>query len=183
MVLMIKKIITAIGNNILNDSLKQIGEYEVIGNDIQYKEGILEFLNERNDIDILIISEILDGEIDFKQLILDILKINSDIDIVVFIEKENKDLRNYLYEKGIYKIYLNNELDIDELILVLENETSQNTEALSNEIKRLKQIIEEQKININNNSKHGRIIAITGSYGSRKKYFILYLMQTVCQIK
>lgn len=176
---MMKKVITAIGNKILNDSLKQIGEYEVIGNDIQYKEGILELLNEKNNIDILIISEILDGEIDFKQLISDILKINSNIDIVVFVEEENKDLRNYLYEKGIYKIYQNNQVDINELIMVLENETSQNTEALSKEIIRLKQIIEEQKMNINHNFKKGKITAITGSYGARKKYFDMYSLQTI----
>ena len=53
-----KKIITAIGNSMLNDKLKEMNKFEIVSRDIQYKEGILEILNERKDIDILIISDI-----------------------------------------------------------------------------------------------------------------------------
>ena len=34
-----KKIITAIGNNILKEKLEELENYEVLGNDIQYKEA------------------------------------------------------------------------------------------------------------------------------------------------
>ena len=38
-----KKIITAIGNEILNKKLKKENDFEVIIEDIQYKEGIIEY--------------------------------------------------------------------------------------------------------------------------------------------
>ena len=39
-----KKIITAIGNEVLNKKLKNKNDFEVIVEDIQYKEGIIEYL-------------------------------------------------------------------------------------------------------------------------------------------
>ena len=64
-----KKIITAIGNEILNKKLKKENDFEVIIEDIQYKEGIIEYLEKENNIDILIISELLPGNIELKELI------------------------------------------------------------------------------------------------------------------
>jgi hypothetical protein len=72
-----KKIITAIGNEILNKKLKKENDFEVIIEDIQYKEGIIEYLEKENNIDILIISELLPGNIELKELIEKIKNINS----------------------------------------------------------------------------------------------------------
>ena len=64
-----KKIITAIGNEKLNFELKKINNIKVIYNDISYKEGIIESLEENSDCDILILNENLDGEIFLEELI------------------------------------------------------------------------------------------------------------------
>lgn len=53
------KIITAIGNPNLNFKLKKEKEFEIIAEDIQYQEGILEYLEKDNNIDYLIVSELL----------------------------------------------------------------------------------------------------------------------------
>lgn len=163
-----KKIITAIGNNIVSDNLIKSENYKILSKDIQYREGVLEFLNEVKDVDILIISEILDGEIEFKKLISKILKINEKIEIIVFVEDYNKDLNNFLNEKGIYKIYKNNELTLEELNEILESENSQRTQELAAEIRKLKKIINEQNYNLNQNNNEGKIIAITGNSGVGK---------------
>lgn len=171
-----KKIITAIGNNLLNKKLVNLDKYEIPVKDIQYKEGVLEFLNENPNIDILIISEILEGEIEFKKLITNIIKINRNIEIIVFVEEESKELNHFLYEKGIYKIYKNNQLNIQEMTEILDSKITKDAEALEKEIKKLKQIIEEQKLHVQENTKLGKVTAITGSYGARKKYAILYTL-------
>lgn len=175
-----KKIITAIGNNIVNENLEKSEKYKVLGKDIQYKEGILEFLNKEKDIDILIISEILDGEIEFKKLISKILKINDKIEIVVFVEDENKELKNFLYEKGIYKIYKNNQLTIEELKDILESENSKSTQELTEEIRKLKQIINEQNYRTNENRK---IIAITGNSGVGKSTLACAICKQFIKLK
>ena len=178
-----KKIITAIGNNIVNENLKQSENYKVLVKDIQYKEGVLEFLNKEKDIDILIISEILDGEIEFKSLISKILKINDKIEILVFVEDENKELKNFLYEKGIYKIYKNNQLTIEELKDFLESENSRNTQELTEEIRKLKQIINEQNYKTNKNIENGKIIVIAGNSGVGKSTLTCAICKQFSKLK
>ncbi|MBR3697053.1 MAG: hypothetical protein IKM97_02100 [Clostridia bacterium] len=171
-----KKIITAIGNNILNENLIKLNKYEIIGRDIQYKEGILEFLKENKNVDVLIISELLDGDVDFKDLISKILKEVERIDIIVFLEEENRNLKNYLYDRGIYKIYKNNQIGLKDIEEILDEKRLDTTESLNLEIKKLKKIIEEQNLIENLKNVFGKIITLTGSYCSRKKYFKLYYM-------
>lgn len=58
---------TAIGNQNLNQKLKQEDTLEVVSEDIPYKEGIIEVL-EKKQVDVLILSELLQGEIELKSI-------------------------------------------------------------------------------------------------------------------
>ncbi len=138
-----KKVITAIGNKNLNQKLKQENSLEIVTEDIPYKEGIIEFL-ENKQIDFLILSELLPGEIDLKELIEKIKNINSNIQIILFLEKKNQELENYLYAKGIYSIFYDNQIEIAKIIELIkgENENRQ----LKRELEELKQfVIQKQK--------------------------------------
>ena len=53
------KLITAIGNPVLNEKLRILESVCVVGRDIQYQEGIVEILEECEDIDCLIIHTIV----------------------------------------------------------------------------------------------------------------------------
>ena len=96
-----KKIITAINNPIINEKLKK-EKIEVIGKDIQYKEGILEILENNKEINFILIDEKLPGEIKNDELINKIKKINKNIEIIFFIKKENKK-NAIINEKKIIK--------------------------------------------------------------------------------
>ena len=63
------KIITALENPKTNEKLKENTNFEIIGNDIQYQEGVIEILNKNPAIDLIIISELLTVQIGFKELI------------------------------------------------------------------------------------------------------------------
>ena len=52
-----KRVITAVGNPMLNNELKKENDIEVINSDIQYKEAIIEILQKNNNIHIIVISE------------------------------------------------------------------------------------------------------------------------------
>lgn len=54
-----KKVITALGNPILNEKLRKEENITVLANDIQYQEGIIEILEKEENIDFLILSELL----------------------------------------------------------------------------------------------------------------------------
>ena len=65
----IKKLLTAIGNPILNNELKNIEEINVVNNDIQYQEGIFENLEKDSNIDFIILSQLIPGNLKLKELI------------------------------------------------------------------------------------------------------------------
>ncbi len=154
-----KNIITAIGNEMLNESLKKEKNINIIGKDIQYKEGILETLEQYKDINILIINEKLNGEISLKDLINKIKIINKYLIIIIFIQKENIELENELKKYDV-KIVRGNLFDKEELLEIINNEENKKIEEnLKEEIDNLKKIILDKQnkknfiINIINNLK------------------------------
>lgn len=193
-----KKIITAIGNEILNKKLKKENDFEVIIEDIQYKEGIIEYLEKENNIDFLIISELLPGNIELKELIEKIKNINSNIEIILFLENKNTELENYLYAKGIYNIFYNNQVEIEEIIKIINNKNIE----INNELKEIKQmLLEKQKNKINNKKiilnklinvfnkkqkydlKEEKIISVTGTNGVGKSIFTINLANSLSNSK
>lgn len=100
------RIVTALGNPSLNTELKKHSEFEVIGKDIQYKDGVLEILELNNDINYLIISEMLDGIISFEELINLIKKFNRKIKIIVVLKEKNIEMEEYFIKNRSIWFYL-----------------------------------------------------------------------------
>ena len=99
----------------MNNILKKETEFEILENDIFYKEGILEFL-----------------------------KINSKINIFFILEKQNKEFEDLLKEENIENIFYNEEINIDKFINKLKNVKRNNRKELEREIELLKNIISEK---------------------------------------
>ena len=138
-----KKIITAIGNESINNELKKEKNINIILNDIQYKEGIIEILEEKNEVDYIIINNILQGEIKIEDLIKQIYIINKSIKIIIVIENNEKEIEKYLNYKNIYKIiYLNknDKINIQKIIEIINNNKDNNYENknITNKIKQEK---------------------------------------------
>lgn len=144
-----KKIITAFANPELNKKLAKEKEYEIIAPDIQYQEAVLEILEENKDINILILNSILEGEYDLYKFINKIKEININLNIIIILEKENEEIKNFLHSKGITDIFYNNKITIDELIKLLKKEKNIIPEEINEEIKILKEMILNNKINNN----------------------------------
>ena len=147
------KVITAIGNEYLNNILKKESNIEILCNDIIYKEGILEILEKYEDIDVLIFSETLTGEIDLKELINKIKEINNKIKIIIILKDKDATLEKYLYNKGINKIIYNNKINFNKLIEIIKCEENYE-ENLKQETNGLKNtILENEKHNLFNENK------------------------------
>ena len=140
-----KKILTAIGNEKINNELNKIENFKVISNDIQYKEGIIEILENMQDIDFIILNSLLPGEINLIELIKKINLLNEKIKIILFIENNNPEIDKLLSDKKIYKILYNNEIEIKDLINIIKDSEIINNEELKEEINKLKSIILENE--------------------------------------
>ena len=143
------KIVTAIGNKNINLKLKQEEKIEVIGEDIQYEDGILELLEKEININFLIISEEIVNKNKIINLIEKIKIINKYIKIILILENKDEELENILFGKGIYKIIYNNQMTITDLIKILNKKDDEDD--LKKEIINLRKLIMEnsQKNNLN----------------------------------
>ena len=153
-----KKILTAINNPNLNKKLSEQEFIEISYKDIQYKEAILEVLNEDNYFDIIIINEQLPGEINFIELIKKIKKINKKIKIIIILEKEDEIKENELKKININEIYYNNKITLEYLIKIIKEKEINKEEELKKEINELKQIIKMNELK--NNTKKMKNIKI-----------------------
>lgn len=139
-----KKIVTAMNEPKLNQTLKQLNEYEIITADITYQEALLEIIEKIKNIDIIILSELLTGKLKLVELIKKIQNENSGIKIIVILEKENREKINELKNIKIENILIHNKTTIEETIKIIKNiNTEKNIEKEIEEIKKL--IIENKK--------------------------------------
>ena len=97
------KIVTALGNPCLNTELNKYDDFEIIGKDIQYKDGIIEILELNNDVNYVIISEMLDGIISFEEVI---NSINRKIKIIAVLKEKNIEIEEYLLKNRSIWFYL-----------------------------------------------------------------------------
>ena len=163
------KILTAIGNENLNKILKEKNKFEVIENDIFYKEGILEFLEKNKNIDILILYEKLAGEINIIELIKKIKIINEKINIFFILENKNEEKEKILKKENIKNVFFEDEININLIIEKIEKIKLNDNEKLIEEINYLKNIINEKneelikyQKNIINKKNEKKLIIIIG---------------------
>ena len=162
-----KRILTAIGNEKINNELNKIENFKVISNDIQYKEGIIEILEDIQDIDFIILNSLLPGEINLIELIKQINLLNEKVKLIIFIEKNNPEIDKLLSDKKIYRILYNNEIEIEDLVDIIKDSEIINNEELKEEINKLKNIILEKE----NNNKFNKRISKLFKINNIKKIF------------
>lgn len=168
-------IITALTNPNINKKLKEKTNYNIIGNDIQYQDGIIEMLEKNGEVNLVIISELLPGEYSFKELINKIKNINNEIEIIVILKEKNDEIKNYLISIGIFNIFINNEITIEELIKIINEKNNIKKEIeINEEIKQLKKIILEKnkkniKIKLFNKNNYKKIKNIFNKYINKNK--------------
>lgn len=143
-----KKIITAIGNILINEELKNKGKYIIQTPDIQFEEDLIEVLKNKKDTDVIILNiEIIKKE-NLYNYINKIKQINQFIKIIILAEKENEEIKNILFACGIKDIFYGNEINILKLEEII-NKNKTTEEILTEEINNLKEIILKEKNNKN----------------------------------
>ncbi len=150
----IKSVLTAMGSPEHHKELRN-SDIQVIANDIQYKEGILEYLNESIDINYLVLDDNLPGEISTKDLIQKIKEKNNRIKIILITQQTNDAVKVY---KKI------NKYNIFEIISSINNEDP---------------YIKQYVLQNIGEKKSGEILTILGTNGIGKSLFTVTFAQNI----
>jgi MinD-like ATPase involved in chromosome partitioning or flagellar assembly len=166
-----KKIITALGNPVLNNELKRFQKYDVLHEDIIYQEAVLDILEIYNP-DVLVLSGLLQGQSDGIEFIDLIRKKNRVARIILITDKINDETKNILISKGIFDIFCDSEIEIGDVLEAIDRE-----EPINKKIEIIEEEVREKYNNNNNISKEKiyisktqkqEIIAFSGTSGSGK---------------
>lgn len=160
-----KKVITATGNEELNEKIKGLNNIIMVNQDIQYQEGIIEALDKYQDIDIIIIKDDIMGEMEIDELIRSIMILKNDIEIILI--TDDTELGNL---KNISKRIAKQENYVKEVIKHLSNNVYIKEENVTKDhisIEKVKQENHEIDYHIKQ-EKNTNIITVTGKSGVRK---------------
>ena len=139
-------VLTAVGNTILANQLNARG-FDICAYDIQYKEGILEYMDINKAIDYLVIDYNLPGEIDIKEIVNIIVKEIPLIKIIITNFNDGEKI------EGVYQFF--NHSNTDEVV---------------------KFILMDSNIKFQENrSFKGKIVTILGASGVGKSVFSINL--------
>lgn len=153
-----KKIITAINNPKINEEINKNPNIETISKDVQYREAILELLEQFKNTDIIILYEKILGKITIEELIIKIQKINPKIKIIIFLEKKDNNKIKMLLKRNVKNIYFKKDLKYKKIINIINNNLLGN-KIKNNKIKNNKKLINEKiKNKINNNKLNNKKI-------------------------
>ena len=182
-------VLTALGNPIINDELKRFNEINILLNDLQYKEAIIEFLEEKIKINYLILSESLPGEINIEKLIEIIKAKDKKLKIILVREKRCQKENNNIIRNIDYQFF-NNEVDVRDIIEIINNKKITEKEKIKEEIKIFKKYIlnknnktikkiKSNELNEVSKLNDNKIITILGSSGVGKSIFTIMLSKTL----
>ena len=184
-----KKVLTAILNEKIFNEIKS-DTIVPVSEDIQYQEALIEIIEKEPNIDFLLLNCYIPGEKNIFKIIEKIKEINYRIKIIVFIEKKDEKIKNILYSKGVFYVFIDEEIDIRKIKgLILDEDREK--EEIREELEKLRKIVFENSINKRNEEnnrfitfnfkklkknnitipKYKKVISISGSYGTGKSTF------------
>lgn len=166
-----KKIITAMGDSLINDTLKKEEKYIMQTPDIELEDDLIEAIKSKKDTEILILNiEIIKKE-KIYNYINKIKQLNQFIKIIAIIQEETEEIKNIMLACGIKDIFYGNEITITKLKDAIDrNKTTE--EILAEEINNLKEIILKEKTDKIKKQKNNNILNFKKIIGQEKNIFL-----------
>lgn len=185
-----KKVLTALGNETLNNELKKYSKYDVVSEDLFYQEAVLDFLK-IEDVDVIILSGLLQGQYDMIEFVKTVKKKNITSRIILIVDTISEEEKNILISKGIFDILYDSEIEISDVIEVVDREEPINIKKqLEKEAALMKAVsVREEREEFETNSnpvlitkiQKQEVITVSGIAGCGKSTFIVNLVKNMAK--
>lgn len=116
-----KKIITAMGNDVLNNELKKYAKYDVVLEDLFCQDTLITKLS-KYDADTIIISGLLQGQWDLEEFIEKIRSKNSIARVIVITDEIDVNMRKILETNNVLDIFVDSTVEIPDIIEAIDRE-------------------------------------------------------------
>ncbi len=116
-----KRIITAMGNDVLNNELKKYAKYDVILEDLFYQDMVISNIV-KYEFDTLIISGLLQGQWNLEEFVDKIRSKNSFVRIIIVTDEIDSSLRKILESKNVLDIFIDSTVEIQNIIDAIDRE-------------------------------------------------------------
>ena len=149
-----KRILTALGNSVLNNELKKYSKYDVVTDDLFYQEAVLD-ISKIENIDVIVISSLLQGQYDSIEFLKEVKKNNITSRIILIVDTISEEDKNILISKGIFDILYDDQIEISDVIEAIDREEPINIKKqIEKELAKInkEKIIKENVINENKES-------------------------------
>lgn len=187
-----KKIITAMGNDILNNELKKYSKYDVFLEDLICQDIVISKL-EKYETDVIIISGLLQGRWNLEEFIERVRKKSQSSRIIIVTDEIDNSTKKILNGFDVLDIFLDNSVEIQNIIdaidrednikkkyeMIRENENVYDVENDSYED--LKESGTKESLIIQKAVQRQEIIAISGINGAGKSTLAVNLCKALSQ--
>lgn len=119
--IVMKRIITAMGNSILNNELRKYAKYDVLFEDV-FCQDILLSKMEKCEYDVLIISGLLQGQWNLEEFVEKIRKKNNTVRVIVVTDEIDSTTKKLLERNNILDIFIDSTVEIQNIIDAIDRE-------------------------------------------------------------
>ena len=116
-----KKIITAMGNDVLNIELKKYAKYDVLYEDLICQDYVISKLPNSN-AEVLILSGLLQGRWSLEEFVQKIRKENNIIRIIIVIDEIDQTTKKILNDLNVLDIFLDSSVEVRDIIEAIDRE-------------------------------------------------------------
>ncbi len=116
-----KKILTAMGNEVLNRELMKFAKYDLYEKDLFYQEAVTDILLEEK-YDVFIVSSLLQGQLEFCEFVEKVRKIDSLMRIIIVSDEIEHVFKRRMAELNIIDLFVDSNVTIGDIVDVIDRE-------------------------------------------------------------
>ena len=116
-----KRIITAMGNDVLNNELRKYAKYDVLYEDLFCQDILINKIS-KSETDVIIISALLQGQWDLEEFVEKIRSKNSIARIIIVTDEIDANMKKILESYNVLDVFIDSTVEIPDIIDAIDRE-------------------------------------------------------------